>query len=87
MSTKKVCYCSAYRFPHRSGGGACPGDKTTISERLLCAACGRPTAIGGFFPPSKGRHPCSSCCGAEIVRNAFGLPKYLFLDYCKERVK
>lgn len=31
----EVCYCSAYKFPHRAGGGKCQGP-----GELLCSACG-----------------------------------------------
>ena len=38
MPTERpVCYCSAYPFPHRAGGGACPGE-----AQHLCAECGLP---------------------------------------------
>lgn len=47
------CNCSAYRFPHRAGGGTCEARPLTrwdswrrafVAEpQPLCAHCGRPT--------------------------------------------
>ncbi len=28
-NSKEVCCCSAYKFPHRSGGGNCPAPEPT----------------------------------------------------------
>ncbi len=69
-----TCRCQAYKFPHRMGGGSCPG----WDNPPYCGACGQPcnivhcdSGIGQYeFWGSKGfdSHPYlgSDCCNAEL---------------------
>ena len=72
-----VCYCSAYPFPHRAGGGRClgPGD-------YLCSSCGAvatPVAmefgVGSFehhgsVGIDRHRQVVSDCCHTYLLENS-----------------
>lgn len=76
MTAPTTCYCRSYPFPHRSGGGKCPGYLPS-----LCTCCGLPaepklidTGIGAYeFWGSKGNdvhtEKVSKCCEAGLVPN------------------
>lgn len=73
----EVCYCSAYKFPHRMGGGKC----TASPNDDLCSACGLPATdafmdfgIGAYeYWGAKGVDRdvqyVSTCCEAGLVKN------------------
>ena len=55
-----TCACSAYRFPHREGGGACSmKDGRDENDDGSCGDC-QGTGIGWGGPDSS----CSSCGGS-----------------------
>lgn len=72
----EVCYCSAYKFPHRAGSGKCRGPGDTI-----CSACGE-VAAGTFADFGIGVYEywgqrgvdrdvqwVSCCCEATLLEN------------------
>ena len=72
----EVCYCSAYKFPHRAGSGKCQGP-----GELLCSACGE-VAEGAFVDFGIGAYEywgqrgvdrnvqwVSRCCEATLLEN------------------
>lgn len=74
-----TCYCPAYAFPHRYGGGRCSG------ARYICAFCFGPCAprqtdvgIGAYeCHGACGTHHEwiveSTCCEAEVLELPRGL--------------
>lgn len=78
----KVCYCSAYKFPHRAGGGKCQGP-----GELLCSACGEVAegtsvdfGIGAYEYWGAGGVDrnvqwVSHCCEATLLENTPGKPE------------
>lgn len=78
----EVCYCGAYKFPHRAGGGKCQGP-----GELLCSACGEVAegtsvdfGIGAYeYWGSKGVDRnvqwVSRCCEATLLENTPGKPE------------
>lgn len=74
---KPVCFCSAYRFPHRMGSGKC----TTHPSDQLCDGCGQPAeevevdyGIGAYeYWGSRGFHrdvrTVTRCCEAAAIAN------------------
>ena len=78
----EVCCCSAYKFPHRAGGGKCHGP-----GKLLCSACGEVAegtsvdfGIGAYeYWGSKGVDRnvqwVSRCCEAALLENTPGKPE------------
>lgn len=71
-----TCYCSAYAFPHRAGGGKCRGP-----GELLCSACDE-VAEGTFVDFGIGAYEywgaegvdrnvqwVSRCCEATLLKN------------------
>ena len=52
-----VCGCSAYSFPHRAGGGRCPGDSGEDFSADLCPAC------NGSGEGQIGERLCGRCNG------------------------
>lgn len=76
MKSDSVCYCAAYSFMHRGGGGKCPGH-----QESLCEACGLP-CDGKDVDFGIGRYECwgsigtdvriehvSACCWSNITDN------------------
>ncbi len=73
LELSRNCLCSAYGFPHRPGGGRCPG------VEYRCSACGRATEgvevdEGYGFYEVHGRtgyhtdyRLVSDCCEAELL--------------------
>ena len=78
----EVCYCSAYKFPHRAGSGKCQGP-----GELLCSACGEVAegtsvdfGIGAYeYWGSKGVDRnvqwVSRCCEASLLENTPNKPE------------
>ena len=73
---KKLCYCKAYPFPHRAGGGKCSGP-----GEYICEYCGQ-VADGAFVDLGIGPYECrgtpgfdtnvqwvSRCCEATLLEN------------------
>lgn len=71
--TTKPCYCPAYNFPHRFGGGKCVGEESIPK----CTNCGKECSIHEStertpyeFWGERGYHTehysGSDCCDAEV---------------------
>ena len=73
-----TCYCDAYRFPHRLGGGKC---ENVDIDGPFCTSCGSSCevvqgddGIGPYeFWGQKGNdsqpYSASDCCDAEVVEH------------------
>jgi hypothetical protein len=78
----EVCYCGAYKFPHRAGSGKCEGPGETF-----CQACGNIDSghfadfgIGAYeYWGAKGVDRnvqwVSTCCDATLLENTPGKPE------------
>ena len=79
---KETCYCPAYSFPHRFGGGACSG------AQEICTACGNacqevkvdfgigPYEYGSICSVHVDIHMASDCCESEVYKIAESRPLY-----------
>ena len=77
----EVCYCGAYKFPHRAGSGKCQGPGETF-----CQACGNidsghsvDSGIGAYeYWGAKGVDRnvqwVSTCCDATLLENTPSKP-------------
>ena len=78
----EVCYCGAYKFPHRAGGGKCQGP-----GELLCSSCGE-VATGRSADFGIGAYEywgakcvdrnvqwVSTCCDATLLDNTAARPE------------
>lgn len=73
------CFCAAYRFPHRAGGGQCPANP--FKPQDICTRCGmaanevtRDFGIGAYeFWGSREVHrdvrTVSECCEDDLREN------------------
>jgi hypothetical protein len=78
MRLQSVCRCSAYRFPHRSGGGECLDD----GSGEFCGDCGRACraiecdfGVGAYefwgrTGVHRDVHVVSNCCEATVYADA-----------------
>ena len=69
------CWCLAYPFPHRPGGGKCPAGSTVEGPAGLCSACG--DAAEGSLEHGGYSTRWSECHGAEILANTEANAKLL----------
>jgi hypothetical protein len=73
-----TCHCKSYKFPHRSGGGAC----LARQDGPFCGDCGEPaetqdvdfgygvTEFWGHVSNHRDVRTVSACCEADLFADA-----------------